>query len=320
VIGEVRTALLQHSRSVPLEVARRVLELRTDEPVRLWERPISFAVSPNIPTGVDCRIATQSGRKVRGIGTVATRVAIIGCRVLQGSSYAELTLAESDRRAPWSHYLSRPGRIELTAGKVDWDDVRAGFLSEDSADALNLGAVSEHTMDDVQMRRGLDRKPPFRARRTALRWFLEEPSDDDQFAHFTVTDPVLRTLHLAVAGSDLADLVRLCEDLALHDWLLTTVVELVERSQRATDQPILTIEGLRLAIEHLTHLWLPGAHVAEPLRGLWDGFDKKPGFSRQWDVTVNRIRDLVAVTTAGLLAGRGDAAIGAAVTEPALQA
>jgi hypothetical protein len=299
LVGEVHTALLQNSLPVQPAAVRRLLELRSDEAVRISERPIGHAVSPEIHAGVDCRIASGSGRRLRGVGTVATQVVVTGSRIVQGSTYAHLARADSDRRLPWSHYLSAPGRIEITSSKVDWNDIGTGFLDQDPGDALNLGAVSDSAMDEVQQRAELDNSPPFVSRRTALRWILAKPAAEGPRAEFTITSAKDRILRLALAAEPAA-VVRLCEDLALHDWLLTTVIDLVERSHRSTDQARM-IEPLRLAVEHLIHLWLPGAHVAETLLPIWDGFEKRPGFSRQWEVTVNRIRDLVAVTTVGLL-------------------
>src|SRR5215470_17978806 len=96
VLGEIRTALLRNSMSVAPDVARRVLELQPGERVRSSERPVSHAVSPDVLTGVDCRLATRTGRKTRGIGTVVTHASVTGCRVLQGSTYAGLTAADNE--------------------------------------------------------------------------------------------------------------------------------------------------------------------------------------------------------------------------------
>src|SRR5215470_9764340 len=103
VLGEIRTALLRNSMSVAPDVARQVLELQPGERVRCSERPISHAVSPDVMTGVDCRLATGTGRKTRGIGTVVTHASVTGCRVLQGSTHTELATSSSERRRPWSH-------------------------------------------------------------------------------------------------------------------------------------------------------------------------------------------------------------------------
>jgi hypothetical protein len=301
-LGEIRTALLRNSVSVAPDVARQVLEIQPGERVRCSERPIGHAVSPDVLTGVDCRLATRTGRKAGGIGTVVTHASVTGCRVLQGSTHTELVASGSENRKPWSYYLSRPGVVELATGRASPDDIRDGFLWQDLPDALDLGAVSERTMDGIQRRPELDRAPPFVARRIALRWTVEESADAALEADFTITSPTVRTLRVAVPREvRLSAVVELCEDLALHDWLLTTLLGLIERGQRAGDDPTQVVESLRPAVEHLMHLWLPGARVEASLLPIWSGFEQRPGFSRQWDVSVNRVRDQIAVTTACLL-------------------
>src|SRR5262249_21221589 len=167
---------------------------------------------------------------------------------------------------------------------------------------LDLGAVSERAMDGIQRRPELDRAPPFVARRVALRWTLERPADGALQAHFTITSPTVRTLRMTAPSEvRVSAVVELCEDVALHDWLLTTLLGLIERSQRAGSNPTQVVENLRPAVEHLMHLWLPGARVDEALQPIWSGFERRPGFSRQWEVSVNRIRDQLAVITARLL-------------------
>jgi hypothetical protein len=313
VLGEIRTALLRNSASVTPDVARRVLELQLGERVRCSEQPIRYAISPDLLTGVDCRLATSTGRRMRGIGTVVTHASVTGCRVLQGSTHTELAVGGGEHRKPWSHYLSRPGVVEVATRKARPDDIRAGFLERDLPDALDLGAVSERTMDGIQRRPELDRAPPFVARRIALRWTfraLDQPADNEQAAgatlqaHFRVINPAVRTVEVTAPSTlqiPIPAVVGLCEDLALHDWLLTTLLELIERGQRTGNGPNQVVENLRPAVEHLIHLWFPGAHVDEALLPIWSGFDRDPGFSRQWEVSVNRIRDQIAVTTARLL-------------------
>ena len=75
-------------------------------------------LSPDLLTGVDCRLPSNSGRQVRGAGTVVSRAIITGRRILQGSAYTKITSGRENRRLPWSHYLSQPGQIEAV-GKAD---------------------------------------------------------------------------------------------------------------------------------------------------------------------------------------------------------
>jgi hypothetical protein len=307
-VGEVRTGLLQNSASVPPLLATRALALIPGERVRSAQRPISYAVSPDRLTGLDCRLATRSGARPRGIGTAVTRAAIVGGRVMQGSSHAVLVRG-ADRRLPWAHYLARPGILEL-AGRSDWDDLAGGFLSPGEPSTLDLGALNERILDDVVMRPELNRRPPFRARRTTLRWVAETPNGSAaQAANFALTGETLRTVRLTLPAEDLHTAVELCEDLALHDWLLTTLVDMVERSRLGAAPGSAAVERLRPAVDHLLHLWMPAVRVDRRLLPLWESLERRPGFSRQWDVSVNRIRDQIAVTTVELLGivAEGDA-------------
>jgi hypothetical protein len=298
-MGEVRTALLQSSTSLPQTVCQKVLGLLPGERVRSSERPIGYSVSPDLLTGVDCSLATASGAKARAVGTVLTHVGITGNRVLQASTYTQLDRGGAERRLPWSYYLSQPGVMEVT-GKATWNDISIGFLAQETPAGLSLGAISDRTLNGVQHCPELDGVPPFRARRTALRWVLEQPLDGTARAHFTIASPQLRTLRLAVANSEVVPIAELCEDLALHDWLLITLDELLERSQRVPGQTHRVLTSLRPAVDHLLHLWFPGARVDESLLPIWERFEQRPGFTRQWEVSVNRVRDQVAMATVGL--------------------
>ncbi|NEA65720.1 hypothetical protein [Streptomyces sp. SID12488] len=44
-------------------------------------------------------------------------------------------------------------------------------------------------------------------------------------------------------------------DLALHDWLLTTVALVVERA--CADGDTVGLRALRQVVDHLVHLWMP---------------------------------------------------------------
>ena len=302
-VGEVRTGLLQNATSVAGATARAVLGILRDEPVRTAERPVPYAVSPEVLTGVDCRLATASGARPRAVGTVSSRAVLTGGRVLQGSSVTRLAGTELDRRMPWSHYLARPGVTEVI-GRVSWPSVAAGVLDAPRVVAApNLAAISDRVMDTVQEHPELDGRPPFKAARTTLRWIVEAgPEIGD--ASFAIAGESLRTLRLSARDDDLAAIVGLCEDIALHDWLLSTLTRLVEHSRLGSGPGFIT--RLRPAVDHLLHLWLPGARVADVIAPVWAGLERRPGFTRQWDLTVNRLRDQIAVTTVGLLSAASE--------------
>jgi hypothetical protein len=280
--------------------------LSPGERVRSSERPLSHAVSPELFNGIDCQVPAASGTKVRGIGTVAARGVVVGGRILQGSVYARLERGELDRRRPWSHYLSRPGVVE-TIGRFNRRDVVTGFFAEPRPEStLDLGALSELVIGSVQMNPRLDHFPPFKSRRTWLRWALR--TGETAESEFTVADETLRTLSMTIEADAVPAVVEFCEDLALHDWVLTTLLRLVERSNIGSVDGGESLVRLRPAIDHLLHLWMPGARVAQSLLPLWESLERRPGFTRQWQATVTRIRDQVAVRTLEMLSHWSSAA------------
>jgi hypothetical protein len=298
-LGEVHTGLLGNRASVAQHLATQMLSLQLGERVRRSERPIVYVVSPELLTGVDCRLATSSGARVRGIGTAVSRAAITGGHVLQGSTYALIVKSDADRRLPWSHYLSRPGIIE-TLGKTDSADLAGGFLTAKQAPiSLDLGAISSRVMDMVQRSPDLDRAPPFRMTRTRLRWVVvvDSAQHAGSRARFTIDSPTVRTLRLTVVEDDLTAAVELCEDLALHDWLLTALLETIERSRVGDSPRPQVVDKLRPAIDYLLHLWMPAARLKESMLPLWGSLEQQPGFTKQWEASVSRIRDQVALST-----------------------
>ena len=317
LLGEVRTGLLQHSAALTGAVVDRVLGLLAGERVTRSQRPVALAQSPALVEGVDCLLPTASRARRRAVGTVAARAVLTGGHVVQGSVRVRVT-AGADRRQPWAHYLARPGEVQ-SVGRLAPDDVTAGYLAgpvdgvvDGAAEAvLDLGAVAERLIGRVQLHPELDHRIPLRARRTRLRWVVTAEDDPTAGgplvgAEFTVHDEVLRTLRVRVntaafagtADDVIADVQGFCENLALHDWVLTTLLNVVERSGLGSARGAEAIAAVRPAIDHLLHLWMPGAHVAESMMPLWESLEKRPGFTRQWAATVQRIRDQLAAHTA----------------------
>ncbi len=303
VMGEVHTGLLQSWTSLTQLLSTQVLALVPGARVRRSERPIAHAVSPDLLTGIDCLLATSSGARVRGIGTAVSRAAITGGRVLQGSAYAHIIKSEADRRLPWSHYLSRPGVVE-TLGKTDRTDLAGGFLTARPAPvSLDLGAISGRVMDMVQRSSELDRTPLFRMARTRMRCVItaNEAQPADSRAQFTIDSATARTLRLTISENDLPAAIELCEDLALHDWLLTALLELIERSGSGRSARPQVVDRLRPAIDHLLHLWMPAARLDKSMLPVWRSLEQQPGFTKQWTASVSWIRDQVALSTIMLL-------------------
>ncbi|WP_433214388.1 SCO2521 family protein [Dactylosporangium sp. CS-047395] len=309
LIGEVHTGLLQHSTSLPTAEAVEFLSLVEGANVTASQRPGSYVVSPDLPVGVDCMLPSASRRKVRCVGATLSRAVLSGGRVVQTSAAARVEPSAAGRRLPWSHYIAQVGRLEAI-GRTDWADVVAGFLQPArrspfgaAEDTLSLGGIAARLMDAVQGADRLDRRAPLRTQRTRLRWtvMIDEQFSTTGRARFTVGSDGLRTVELELGSQDAAAAQQLCEDLALHDWLLTTVtayVESVASSRRSvTDKAA----RLRPVVEHLLHLWMPGARVSPQLSPVWDVLEQRPGFTRQWNSSVNWIRDQLTSGTMALL-------------------
>jgi hypothetical protein len=307
-LGEVHTGLLQHSTPLSLGESAKILDQLVGERVRQSERPTAYAVSPDRLTGVDCHLASAKGGRIRAVGTVISRATITGGHVLQGSSYTSVGAVPAARRLPWSHYLSRPGRVE-TVGLADEADLAAGFGHATlPRQSLDLAAISSRAMDSVQTSSLLDRTGPLKTRRTTLRWVAStsENENADTTVEFAIESRTLRTLTLNLANTAPATVAALCEDLALHDWLLTTLLSLIDGSLTGPGTPAEKLAKVRPAIDHLLHLWMPGARVDSSVLAVWESMERRPGFTRQWQASVNRIRDhvtMAAITLLGEVAG-----------------
>jgi hypothetical protein len=307
-LGEVHTGLLQHSSSLAADRATYALALIPGERVRRSERPIAYAVSPVTLTGVDCALATASRARTRGVGTAASRACLAGGHILQGSTFAHILRSGSNRRLPWSHYLAAPGAVE-TIGRADEDDLVRGFVvAQPPPGTLDLGAMSGRVMDAAQRRAGPDRRPPFKMWRTRLRWAaLTAPEEGGQpRVRFTIEEGNVRTVVVRAGANSSAHVVDLCEDLALHDWLLTAILSILDRSRIGSLPRSEVVRRLAPAVDHLLHLWMPAARVDHSLLGVWESIERRPGFTRQWRASVDRVRDQIAVSTVALYSAVAD--------------
>jgi hypothetical protein len=293
-MGEVNTGLLQHSTAVTSAVATSLLDLVPGVQVRRYERPIAHVRSPEVLTGIDCQLPATAGAKIRAIGTAISRVAITGGHILQGSAYVRVVRGTAERRLAWSHYLAQPGVVE-TIGRTNDARLAEGFLRGAQAGQLDLGAIGQRAMDLVQGRTELDHRVVFRSARTRLRWVITSTGTPGQSVTFAVENETVRTVRLTLDGTDLRPPVELCEDLALHDWLLTTLLALIERSRVGSGSRSDVVGRLRPAVDFLLHQWMPGARADQTLAHLWRALDLGPGLSRQWQVNVDRVRDQLAL-------------------------
>jgi hypothetical protein len=293
-IGEVHTGLLLTSAAVPVDTAVELLAIVPGGSVRTRQRPIRYAWSPEVLTGVDCAAPLAGHREVRIVGTPATRLSLTDGRIIQAGTHATLHEDPTGRRRPWSHYLARPGVLELL-GKASDESLATGFLDGPATGtALDLGAVNVRTLATIQRSKRLDRNPPFRGRPTRLRWSAETTNGAQEIV-FTLEADGLRTVRLRAPEPNPRALADFCADIALHDWLLSTLLDIVDRAV-ARNRPASELIGmLRPGIDNLVHAWMPAAHVSKTLDRIWQELDLRSGFSLQWQKTVERIRDQLSV-------------------------
>ncbi|MBL1073164.1 hypothetical protein JK358_02015 [Nocardia sp. 2] len=307
LLGEVRTTLLPHSVALSAREVERLLALLPGQRVSMRERPLPLGVSPTAAEGVDCNLATVSSSKSRAVGTVASHAVVTGGRVGQSSACTRVVWAEKTNRLAWSHYLARLGSVELihrigddTVAAVDLTE---GFLEASSATTLDMGSISERLLAQVRMSDLLDQQPRLRTAPTRLRWAARvappvagEVRGRTLFA-FRLEDEATRSVRIMVPTvRDLAGAQRFCEDLALHDWLLTTLGNALADADAAGPERD-TVPGLLPLLEDLVHLWMPGAYTPPRLRELWIRLETDPGFTKQWTAQVGRLRDRLAVAT-----------------------
>jgi hypothetical protein len=294
-MGEVRTGLLRNSVAISPATVTALLRSVEGEKVRTFERPIQQAIAPERLTGVDCHLTGSSGARIRAVGTVAARAAITGGHLVLGSAYVRVAQGTAGRRLPWSHYLANPGTVE-TVGKTTPASIADGFISAHSAtDILDLAAIADRALETVQSDGRLDQSPPFRTRRTRLRWLTTSSGYPDDSITFRLEPYLVRTVRLPERDLDPAALATLCEDLALHDWLLTTLLSLIGRAPIGSGDRKAVIDRLQPALDYLLHLWMPAARIDTALIDLWDAMERRPGLTRQWQATVSRIRDQLAL-------------------------
>jgi len=298
MFGEVHTELLWHSASVSNASAKRILSFRIGDDIRSSTRPTSFAISPDLYDGLDCRIG--GGARHRAVGTAASFASITGGQIAQAVTMTSIVHGENNRRMPWSYYLSRPGQVETIGSEPVWENLAEGWVSADKA-GPNLGAISDRLLDTVQMSPQLSGAAAVRRTgRARLRWSYARSSEPVRLT-YSLESEDLRVLRLT--GGDLRPraVADFAADLALHDWLLTALVEAIDRSGLEAGGGPATVQRLRPVIVHLLHHWMPAARLDVEGTELWRGLDAAAGLSRQWESLVARVRDQLALSTIGLL-------------------
>ncbi|MGV9677460.1 SCO2521 family protein [Nocardia sp. NPDC003482] len=302
VLGEIRTCLLPTAAALTRDEAGELLALMPGRDVLWRERPGTLAISPTMAVGVDCALP-MGADAVRIVGTVATRVVLVGGRLLQSSARTRVVRAAERRRRTWSHYLGRKGVTEvidrLPERTTAENALAEGYLGgDDRPDTLDMASISERLLGRVRADERLDQSPPIHARTTRLRWIAHVRGDVAPTVRLRLDDATTRTVRLALRSEpDLDAAQRFCEDLATHDWLLTTLAATLEKADRFAGTSRERLDILGPLLQHLTGLWMPGAHTPPTMRALWKNLQTEPGFSRQWTTLTDRLRDNVSVAT-----------------------
>lgn len=304
IIGEIHTALLPHSRPFTPEEAREALAIAVGESVTQWARPVPHTASPTLLHGVDCRLplgpkpgnkhsdAESDNGAVRAVGTVCSRAVLTAGHMLQGSAWTAVDAQDRPRRMPWSYYLARPGTVH-PIGKLEARRLAEGFLHADArkhrTGLLDTAAIARHSIRDVLSRPVLDQRPPIKTGSTRLRWAaIADPSAKAAVA-FRLVGTDRRRLSIVAGTVDPERIASAAEDLAIHDWLLTAVAARISLAKIGEDSRH-TLRTLRPVVDHLMHLWSPGARTTRDLQFIWETLERRPGLTRQWNTMSGRVR------------------------------
>ncbi|MFF2553655.1 SCO2521 family protein [Nocardia sp. NPDC058058] len=307
-LGEIRTCLLPHSTTLDIQATEELLALIPGANVVSRDRPGPLAFSPPRAVGVDCHLSRGGTATARIVGTVASTAILVGGRISQVSSHVTVVRAPQKLRRSWSHYVSRVGTVEIIGTLPDREgadqqltDAYRAMPTSDSADMafLDIASVCARQLDELRYSPLLDQSPPLLAPTTRLRWTARVGKEKATSVYFEYhRDDQPRTLTVTVQrAEDLPTARRFCEDVAAHDWLLTVINAKVLAANGFGGGYARQVEVLAPVLEHLAHLWMPGAHVPDEIRSLWRKLQTDPGFSRQWDTRVAQLEHRIAVAT-----------------------
>ncbi|MFD4433154.1 SCO2521 family protein [Nocardia sp. NPDC058497] len=300
VLGEIRTCLLPHSVTLDGQATDELLARVAGATVLRRERPGPLAFSPRHATGVDCHLGWGTTATARVVGTVASTAVLVGGRLAQLSSHTTVVRAQQKKRRPWSHYISRIGVTEAIGELPDRADADtalvAGYFAPPGPNTLDLASICARHLDDLRSSPVLDQHPPLRAPTTRLRWTAVIGRTAGPAAKLRLEDELYRALRVTVREAvDIPDAVRFCQDVAVHDWLLTVIDTKVRATEGFGDERQMAV--LAPVLEHLAHLWMPGAQVPAGMRAPWRDLQSAAGFSKQWTARVEQVQRRIQVAT-----------------------
>ena len=228
--GEVRTCLIQNLGTLSPSATVALMQLTPGSPVSKVDRPVRRVVSPEQVTGVDCRLQVAREGRGRAIGTVLSHAVVTNGRILQGTA-----MWRSPRRPPRSaasggttcgtrvSWRSCTRRTRTTSSTAIWPTPRrpAAWTWPRSATASST-RCSRATH--------LNHTTALRASTAVVRWAATLAPDTRPTVGIAKSDvPNFHVIRLSGAPDDLPMLIRFCEEFALHEWLLTTVQDVIVR-------------------------------------------------------------------------------------------
>ncbi|MRH86388.1 hypothetical protein GFY24_02705 [Nocardia sp. SYP-A9097] len=302
VLGEIRTCLLPHSTTLDGQATEELLALVPGATVRRRERPAPLAFSPPRAVGVDCYLSWGSTAETRVVGTVSSTAILVGGRLSQMSSHTTVMSTPRRKRQPWSHYVDRFGTTEaidtLPDRSIADEELIAGYLTASGPKTLDLSSICARQLDELLKSPLLDQDPPLLAPTTRLRWTVKIGGTAGPAVSFRLDDEATRTANITVrVAEEIPDAVRFCQDLAVHDWLLTVIDAKVLAAAGVRSGDERQLDVLAAMLEHLGHLWMPGAHTPDAMRSPWRELQSKASFSKQWDTRLRQLRDRIVVAT-----------------------
>jgi len=292
--GEVRTCLIQNLGTLSTSATEALMQLTPGSPVSKVERPMRRVLSPEQVTGVDCKLRVAREGRARAIGTVLSHAIVTNGRILQGSAHVALTAAGSNERREWRHYLRRQGVVEVI-GSPHPNNLLDGFLSDTPpAQGVDLTSISDRIIDSVQQSPKLDHKTALRAGTGVVRWAATLHPDNVPTVGIVKSDVSnVHAVRLEGRPDDLPMLIRFCEEFALHEWLLTTVKDvIVARAETDIERGGDPLDSLLFALNQLGPLWMPPTYLSERMKALWEGVENRTHYTNVFDRQVARVRDL----------------------------
>lgn len=330
--GEVITGLLPTSEVVSIAAARGLLESAFDDTAVSWSRPLPQVTSSTRLTGVDCAVPTASSARARAVGTVESWSSVVGGLVVQGCAQVWLVPGRDGHRRAWSHYLARPGTVEVL---TRWQrrDIADGILAYDRQPGLlNLEAIAWRGLDQIQRhadriqgradriqdpagqvqgnpagrvqgRGALDRNPLVTPVRGRLRWVALVAADRSApRLELTVVSPWDTRARLLVPDTDVELVGPLCADLARHEWLLSSAGSLVDRARIGSRPAVDVLRVVRPVLDYLVPVWFPAARLPLAAHRYWRAYDVASGIREQWALLLQRIRDQARLAAAAFVA------------------